>query len=518
MNFMHSIPTYRRGRRKVTPGPKRRFDQRSCFGRSGGVCGLIGTFLLVLIPLLLYIHMERERFYTYTSLMEVANSTILELPIDAKAIRKRTRTGEIVHGSSEHIKSTVSDPVLGIQIDNALTLNRNTEYCQWREIRSESCNTCSRNVKNDDGTIETEKYECDCTTQYDYVKGWTPYLINSFLFDQPAAHYNPHRDPVPSSLFVAHDASMTFEKSSHGNHNNNIVKTEAYLSPGLLKSRVRGARTRNVNWVPNAIPRAPPFWFRWIPDRSRYENLSSLEHLMRFVPSQSERFTYVGNGYFFSAYESSKMEQLMKMFGEYVEGSLFDWQIGDLFPTCKPGDIRLKYSVQDPESASVLGEVASTSNTGSVPSISIQSVTTSSGFKIGYVHNGVVSAPEMIERENSDSRWMAVMCRILCAGWAFFTSRRLFYIAGYDLSKTSIFKQMSIAFSLWGFLTGCILTRLWGSSFDSNLVTTISIVAIVALLNQNQPALPQVRTKHVVKEHPFAGESETESPREMNDY
>ncbi len=40
---------------------------------------------------------------------------------------------------------------------------------------------------------------------------------------------------------------------------------------------------------------------------------------------------------------------------EYVEGSLLDWQLGDLVPSCTAGDIRLSFRVSDPVELSVVG-------------------------------------------------------------------------------------------------------------------------------------------------------------------
>eukprot|EP00957_Ditylum_brightwellii_P027492 2078160-Ditylum_brightwellii.AAC.1 len=47
---------------------------------------------------------------------------------------------------------------------------------------------------------------------------------------------------------------------------------------------------------------------------------------------------------------------MFKYFMQYVEGTLFDWQLGDLMPSCTAGDVRFRYEVQDPAVVSVLGE------------------------------------------------------------------------------------------------------------------------------------------------------------------
>ncbi len=40
---------------------------------------------------------------------------------------------------------------------------------------------------------------------------------------------------------------------------------------------------------------------------------------------------------------------------EYIEGSLLDWQLGDLVPACTAGDIRVSYRITDPVEISVIG-------------------------------------------------------------------------------------------------------------------------------------------------------------------
>ena len=98
----------------------------------------------------------------------------------------------IVHSGPSHIASdevfgTVADDAFGVKLDNALKLERFTEYCQWQEFRNEKCDTCG---DEDSGT-----YECNCVTEITYVKGWRSHRVNSLIFDQPAAHHNPQRDP-----------------------------------------------------------------------------------------------------------------------------------------------------------------------------------------------------------------------------------------------------------------------------------------------------------------------------------
>ena len=100
--------------------------------------------------------------------------------------------------SSGPLRSTATDNGFGVAVDGALALKRTTEYCQWQEFASQHCQTCSRTVRGKDGTSSTESYSCNCVTEYSYVKSWRRYRVPSVLFNQPAAHYNPQRDPWPS--------------------------------------------------------------------------------------------------------------------------------------------------------------------------------------------------------------------------------------------------------------------------------------------------------------------------------
>ncbi len=50
--------------------------------------------------------------------------------------------------------------------------------------------------------------DCNCVRTYHYAKGWHGHRINSLLFDQPAAHHNPQRDPYPATDFYSQDAEI----------------------------------------------------------------------------------------------------------------------------------------------------------------------------------------------------------------------------------------------------------------------------------------------------------------------
>ena len=326
------------------------------------------------------------------------------------------------------LSGTVKDPDFDVVLDNALLLDRNTEYCQWQESSTETCQTCHREENG-----KSVDYSCNCATTYHYVKTWRSQRINSLLFDQvvsilscvqmkylntalarslalacprqPGAHYNPQRDPYPSTTFASTDARIG----------------GVPLRPAVLlnsHSSVRAA-THTVDWTRGA--RREPAWYDTIlralgfaPGAGRrYEEVATLEGHRRSPAAERERFTYVGQGgYFFSPYTADKYELLFKYFVEvqehrslrirlrirmhmararahirgripaqgrplaslhraplravsvgenpptpstrarahththtqFLEGSLLDFQVGDLMPSCTAGDIRVVHT------------------------------------------------------------------------------------------------------------------------------------------------------------------------------
>ena len=233
-----------------------------------------------------------------------------------------------VHIVSNEISASVGDGSFGVVLDKALKLERYTEYCQWRETHLDKCEKCTR-TKTKDGKQVTETYDCHCVRQYVYIKGWHNHRINSVLFNQPAAHYNPQRDPYPSTRWFSTDARLG----------------DVDLDVGVLQNKhssLRGS-ARRVNWT-HAAAREPqwydstwntivgllPGWFvQFCEDTTRYEFVERLAHFQDTEAARNHRFIYVGqsSGYFFSPFAPELHGRLFKMFFEYLEGSLFDWQV-----------------------------------------------------------------------------------------------------------------------------------------------------------------------------------------------
>lgn len=94
------------------------------------------------------------------------------------------------------------DSDFGLSHPSALKLRRRVEYCQWTETRHNSSQI--RNRREGENYLrysqQQDSYQQDQEQRYvtySYTKKWRPRPIPPIFFDQPAAHHNPLRDPVP---------------------------------------------------------------------------------------------------------------------------------------------------------------------------------------------------------------------------------------------------------------------------------------------------------------------------------
>ena len=151
---------------------------------------ILGLILVGLPSVLFYV----ERYQRQLELaFEELESQIVEVDADEMTTFPQ-KDGTPVYLSSEYTGSA-SDPAFGLDVDHALTLTRDTEYCQWLETSQESCDTCTDNDGN--------SYKCHCSTTYYYHLGWRKHLIMSALFDQPFNHNNPQRNPYPTAQIAS---------------------------------------------------------------------------------------------------------------------------------------------------------------------------------------------------------------------------------------------------------------------------------------------------------------------------
>ena len=80
-----------------------------------------------------------------------------------------------------------------------------------------------------------------------------------------------------------------------------------------------------------------------------------------------------------------------KLFGEFLEGSILDFQLGDLFSHCNAGDIRISFEAANPKSLSIIAEVQNDVNL--VPHV------TSRGFDLSLIEVGDWSISQLMENE-----------------------------------------------------------------------------------------------------------------------
>lgn len=469
---MNTMPTARRGRTYVQVGAN---DKRGI----NGICSVIFIILLLIVPPIILLSSERSRHTRYVTLRDALNSDVIELNqnnIDEKTLHS-IPPGKLVHGTSTHIDTLASDPDMNVAIPGALTLQRNTEYCQWQEIQTQDCQTCERTVRAKDGSTKQETYQCNCITKYNYIKAWRSYLINSFLFDQPGAHHNPQRDPMPSATFVGKDVTLNFDEdvTTDGIDNSNPTSSvSAKLDPTMLSNGVRNQPWRNVDFVPQGRAPPPSFFARFFSffglsssRKTRYEPLQLLKDTPYAPAAVEDNFVYVGQGgYFFSPYVSSTASKLFNYFAQYLEGSLFDYQLGDLvgLASCTAGDVRFYYSVKDPNEISVLGQVRDLGSAVQITPRVLQGVGNEKDSSIGLVHSGKHSAQDMLLAEDSDSRTQATVIRAILLLWSIAASRLVGVAVGREIGDSSLAVQIEAAVALFAVLVGWLWLILWGAS------------------------------------------------------
>lgn len=286
--------------------------------------------------------------------------------------------GKLVHISSSVVNASISDPDFNLHFNGAFKMFRNTEYCQWQELSHETCHTCYREVMQSNGKSKRESYSCNCIRKYSYIKHWRNSLINSFFFDQPGAHHNPDRDPYPSRIIVAENVRIG-------------ARNPVFLDNTVVR-HIKGTRK-------------PLRWSRQDPILSDF--LVSYAH-------RHDRFVYAGNGYFFSPNVESNVAFLLKKFTQWMEGSILDYQFGDLIPSCTAGDIRVKFDVIETKSVSVIGNLSVDPQWNRFV---LHEYLTPTHVSIAMVQEGLYSVEEMLGKEVNDLQWERFWARLLGGGW-----------------------------------------------------------------------------------------------------
>eukprot|EP01065_Artemidia_motanka_P014003 TRINITY_DN1792_c0_g1_i2.p2 TRINITY_DN1792_c0_g1~~TRINITY_DN1792_c0_g1_i2.p2 ORF type:complete len:462 (+),score=120.15 TRINITY_DN1792_c0_g1_i2:65-1450(+) len=393
---MSHMGTYRRGRTVYVPDHVRAMENKC----GGGCVAFLACLFLAGVPVALFAA-EANLLGHKKAFQEVGDNYVTVNPYADKATMMQ-HGDRLVHLPGAEVESTVHEHDFSF-VAPGLTLRRHTEYCQWQE---HSTTTCQRCADGTDRNGNTKYRDCNCVRQYHYTLGWRSHRIQSLIFDQPAAHHNPQRDPFPSRTIVSKDAALS--PSGVG------------LVPILGEGRLL-ASSQPLAFAPGGV--RPPYswwehkmheWFGW-QDVTLYGSLEEIRDLPHSNAGR-ENFRYVGNGgYFFSPHQPSGMESFFRLTGQLLEGSLLDWQIGDIIPSCHAGDIRVHFSVTNPSMVSAAGQLT-TARSGQpilVPFPTAQS------YHIGMVQQGSLSFKDMADADIWEQKKWAIFIRILTLPWAY---------------------------------------------------------------------------------------------------
>lgn len=370
---MSNIPTFRRGR-TYHIGDK---NGSAC----KGYCGIFLFFLVTIGVHYFIISSLRNYFLVFSSFYEIKDS-IQQVDVSSSEF-SRNLYNKPVYFSSDVIHSSIYEPDFHFEANQAVNLVRHTEYCQWTEISHDTCQTCQRSVRQENGKMKTESYSCNCVRTYNYLKAWRNYRINSLFFDQPAAHFNPQRDPFPSKTMFSQNTMV-------GDY---LVIHDDFIS------KIKG-KSHSIVW-------------------NKDQAAKDLRGIYDSRAFQQHHFTYAGNGYFFSPYETSTQEWIAKKFFQWLEGSILDYQFGDLLPSCVAGDIRVWYTAILPHQLSGIGQLSKTADL----SVSLIGLYTSpSGTTIGLLREGLLSAKQLMDAELWDYKKILYGSRVLVVVWSVFIS------------------------------------------------------------------------------------------------
>lgn len=105
-------------------------------------------------------------------------------------------------------------------------------------------------------------------------------------------------------------------------------------------------------------------------------------------------------------------ERLVQLFAQFMEGSLMDWQLGDLLPSCTAGDVRVSYAAITPSQLSVIGTVDRHGVVGRSRASQRDRV------PFGFVHEGAHSSTQMLDTELLDRQWAVSAARLAMVGWS----------------------------------------------------------------------------------------------------
>ena len=413
---------------------------------------------------------------------ESASPTAVDLSSTSTSTISRLAASGVfkpVYFQSSSVIAQVQDDALNLVIAGALKAERRTEYCQWQEHHRDVCETCWRDVDRGGGgghNTTRESYACNCKREFYYIKSWHAHRISSLVFDQPAAHWNPQDDPYPSATLWADDG---------------VVFGNVPISQDLV--RTVKSPSRLIKWTPGAKRESPQWFDIFGGASSRFDSLERMTP--KFATSRAalqDGFVYAGNGWFFHAKLVSVQERLLRALFQYAEGSLLDFQLGDLVPSCEAGDVKFRYFVTDPSELSGVGGFVN-NRLGLFTSLKRNAA------EIGIVHAGKHSLNALLDNEASELRWWTYGARVvfgLPIAWMIHTNLKVF-IAHRSRGPDGV----ALRFVLEAFYVLALATVVVYSIRSLALraaglqgtrdATTAIVVVTVALLSYSEAILPQ---------------------------
>jgi hypothetical protein len=289
-----------------------------------------------------------------------------------------------------------------------LQLKRIVEYCQWQQFTD---------YVHDERTGEEVK-------TYYYIKGWHSTLIPSIIFDQPFAHNNPMRNPFPPY------------KTSTGAYFGGGYHADIDLTSKLNEFKKVDSITQQV-----------------------------IDEFYKSTASRSEGFRYIGNGYYYSEHASTNGQLIAKLIGQVLEGSILDYQLGDLFSHCEAGDIRVHYEVAIPSEVTIIAKLLNERG-------DLGNIITSRNNYISLIVSGQHSSNEVLNTDLGNLYWKLIALRIISFFLCWLISHLSLESSGDSRDGIDAFNS----FVLTLFLTCLFIEILWLKLYGISISTILLLI------------------------------------------
>lgn len=253
------------------------------------------------------------------------------------------------------VEPELNDSGFGVA-GRGLSMSRSVQYCQWIEHVTENTQ------KNSDGTENVQR-------TYWYTKEWVSSPISSLFYNDALTHFNPTRAP-----FFSETTYPSFPVPLNNGYS---------LSTAALK-------------------------FLMAKDLTVTLSEKDMSNFLMSKAAITDGFRYIGDGWFYSSYQPSFIERMLKY---------SNFQFYDLFAKCEAGDIRAHFTVKNPKTLSIIAKQ-------DTPDGILTSAVSSNGVEMALIAEGKMSIAEL-ERRFKDSYfwyiwinrfvgmiWLVVMCSV----------------------------------------------------------------------------------------------------------